>query len=326
MSDVRILHRSNLLAAALLAAALAVCPSDAVGQRPPITALAFAPDGRSLVCASQAGLQVLHWPSLKPSRRLAPPDVNLHDLAFAPGRDRLAVAGGTPSESGTVTILAWPKLDVLQTLAGHTDSVMAVVWLDQGHVAAGALDHAIGVFDTTTGKRTATLSGHSRGVRGLCVLGQQQMLVSSGMDSSLRVWKPDGRKSPLARSLNQHIRPVRAVRLRPANSGLPLVASISEDRTVRFWQPTIGRMVRFARLTSRPLDAAWLPDGSGVAISCVDGHVRIVDPATVRVTHDVTGVARWAHAITVHPSDGSVAVGGHNGEVKRIRFRGAVAP
>ena len=35
------------------------------GQPPPITDMAFAPDGKSLVSCSQTGLQVFSWPELQ---------------------------------------------------------------------------------------------------------------------------------------------------------------------------------------------------------------------------------------------------------------------
>ena len=76
-----------------------------------------------------------------------------------------------------------------------------------------------------------------------------------------------------------------------------MVASISEDRTVRFWQPTIGRMVRFAKLESKPLDIVWLSDGRHVAVSCEDGHVRLIDPATVQVAADIPVFSSWAYCI-----------------------------
>ena len=37
-----------------------------------------------------------------------------------------------------------------------------------------------------------------------------------------------------------------------------MVASASADRTIRIWQPTIGRLVRYVRLEAEPLSIAWL--------------------------------------------------------------------
>jgi WD40 repeat protein len=122
----------------------------------------------------------------------------------------------------------------------------------------------------------------------------------------------------LIRSLSIHTRRVHNLALRPGNGGLPMVASVSDDRTVRLWQPTIGRMVRFARLKSRPLDAAWFADGSRVVVACTDGHVRVVDPVSVKVTHDIPALEGWAYSLAVHPTDGSILVGGQDGRVRRL--------
>ena len=97
-----------------------------------------------------------------------------------------------------------------------------------------------------------------------------------------------------------------------------MVASVSDDRTVRLWQPTIGRMVRFARLNSRPLDVGWLPVGSRIVVTCSDGHLRLVDPVEVKVTKDLPAVEGWAYSLAVHPSDGSVVVGGSAGRLRRV--------
>ena len=80
-------------------------------------------------------------------------------------------------------------------------------------------------------------------------------LVSAGVDQSVRVWDLESAK--LIRSLNQHTKPVHALALRPTEVGLPMVASAAGDRTIRLWQPTIGRMVRYVRLDAEPLNIAW---------------------------------------------------------------------
>jgi WD40 repeat protein len=81
-------------------------------------------------------------------------------------------------------------------------------------------------------------------------LNDKKTLVSAAIDQSLRVL--DAESGELDRSLDQHTGPVHALALRPAHKGLPMLASAAGDRSVRIWQPTIGRMIRYARLESAP--------------------------------------------------------------------------
>ena len=97
-----------------------------------------------------------------------------------------------------------------------------------------------------------------------------------------------------------------------------MVASAAADHTIRFWQPTIGRMVRYVRLASAPLDIAWLHDGVRIVAACADGRVRVIDAETVEVTGDLPAVGRLAYSLAVHPTDGSVIVGGQGGELRRV--------
>jgi len=97
-----------------------------------------------------------------------------------------------------------------------------------------------------------------------------------------------------------------------------MVASAAGDRTIRFWQPTIGRMVRYVRLESAPLEIAWLNDESHIAAACIDGRVRIIDADTVEVRMDLPALDAWAYALAVHPTDGSLALGGPDGQVRRV--------
>ena len=97
-----------------------------------------------------------------------------------------------------------------------------------------------------------------------------------------------------------------------------MVASAAGDRTIRFWQPTIGRMVRYIRLDAEPLDVAWSADGLQIFASCVDGGVRAIDPVIVKIVDTMPAIDGWAYAIAVHPTDNSLAVGGSDGQVKRV--------
>ncbi|MGY8771217.1 MAG: WD40 repeat domain-containing protein [Pirellulales bacterium] len=292
--------------------------SSARSAEPPVTALAFAPDGNSVIACSQSGLQVYSWPELDQQKQLKVSAINLHDIAFSPSGDRLAVGGGSPAEDGSVEILSWPSGKSLQVLRNHSDSVTSVAWRDDSSLASASLDSTVNIWDLKTEKPILTLSGHSRGVSSICFLPDQNTLVTTGIDQSLRVWNSDSAEQ--IHGLIIHTQPVHDLATRPVSEGLSMVASASADRTVRLWQPTIGRMVRFAKLKSIPLNVAWLANGSKVAACCTNGHVYVIDPDTVEVTHDIPVVDGWAYSMGVHPTDGTLAVGGSDGQLRRIKI------
>lgn len=283
---------------------------------PPITALAFSLDGKSVVACSQAGLHVYDFPTLNLQRMIEVETHNIHTLAFSPDGDQLAVGGGNPATEGIIGIFSWPQGKLLRMLREHHDSVTAVAWRDASSLVSASLDRRIILWDLSTDTIIQQLEGHSRGVSSLCFLNDKETLVSTSVDQNVRVW--DLASGELIRSMNNHTLPVHDLALRPDVSGLPMIVSAGDDRTVRFWQPTIGRMVKFARLKEAPLNVAWLNNGSRIVAACVDGAIRLVDPDSVEVTGEIPALDGWAYALAVHPTDGSIVVGGPNAQVRRI--------
>ncbi|MYA69394.1 hypothetical protein F4009_13480 [Candidatus Poribacteria bacterium] len=283
---------------------------------PPITALAFSHDGKYVVACSQAGLHIYDFPTLNLQRTIEVSARNIHALAFSPDGDRLAVGGGDPATQGIIEIFSWPEGRSIRSLRAHRDSVTAVAWRDASSLASASLDRRIILWDLPTESPIQQLEGHSRGVSSLCFLNDKERLVSTGVDQSVRVW--DVTSGTLMRNMNNHTLPVHHLALRPGTSGLPMIVSAGDDRTVRFWQPTIGRMVKFARLKAAPLDVAWLNNGARIVAACADGAIRLVDPDSVEVTGEIQALKGWAYALAVHPTDGSIVVGGPNAQVRRI--------
>ena len=291
--------------------------------KPPITDIAVAPDGNSLVTVSQIGIQIFKWPELQRTRAIPTASANLHCVAFAPQTGLLAVGGGDPGENGTVEIFSWPATERIAKFNGHQDSVRSIAWVNPTRLLSASIDRDVKLWNVAKPADSApittslaTFRGHSRSVDAICLLETHNTLVSAGVDQSLRVW--DLKTGKLVRSLNQHTKPIHALALRPSGSELPLVASTAGDRTIRFWQPTIGRMVRYVRLDVEALDIAWVRDGSHIVATCVDGQVRVVDADEVRVVQTLPAVQGWAYTIAVHPSDGSLIVGGSNGQLVRV--------
>ncbi|MEM9368704.1 MAG: hypothetical protein AAGD07_22155 [Planctomycetota bacterium] len=175
---------------------------------------------------------------------------------------------------------------------------MDVVWLSEATMASASLDHHVHVWHLGEANPQRVLSGHSRGVTALACLDEQQLLISGGLDASIRVWNRETWQ--MERSLTIHTGPVTALEVKPAEAGLPMIASASRDRTIRFWQPTIGRMVRFAKTDRVPLDLAWSVDGTLLA-SCDDGSVLCIDPLSVQVQPEVPGDGAPCFALAEGP-------------------------
>ena len=283
---------------------------------PPVNALAFSPDGQTLLACSQNGVAVYEWPSLKLRQVVKTQSPNLQDLVFSPSGNHLAVVGGTPADQGTVELFSWPGCEPKGVLYRHVDSVMSVVWLNDDVLVTAGLDREIYIWDVSAQKVKHRCSGHSRGVRSLVAFPKGDQFVSAGIDNSLRLW--DANQGRLVHSLGIHTASVIQLAARPGPSGLPMVASASEDRTVRLWQPTIGRMVRFIRLPSVPLNIAWIASGDSIVAVCTDGVVRVIDPETVEIVNDVKVSDDWITAVATTPSGNEIVVGDALGKIQRV--------
>lgn len=231
-----------------------------------------------------------------------------------PAGDLIAIAGGAPADEGGVELREIASGDLIAKALPHDDVAHAVAWSPDGAlVATAGHDRLVALLDARTGEIRARLLGHSRPVLAVAFV-DAKLLVSAGGDRSLRVWDVDRREA--VRILDQHTDTVHALALRPAlaKARPPFLASAAADGTVRFWQPAIGRLVRFARLPSPPLDLAWTDEGRFVVAACRDGVVRAIDPETVALTAEWHAVDGWAYAVALRP-DGTVAAGGEGGKL-----------
>lgn len=301
------------LAFVLLAAPLSAAP--------PVTALAFAPDGKSVLVGSQDGLEVRSYPTLESIRALPTEIPNIHDLAFSPDGKTLAVAGGTPGKRGTVEFWSWPDGKTLRSSSSNRDSVYKVAWRsDSAALLTAGGGATVGLIDVGTAKVSRTFEGHSKGVLAVAFLPGDSQFVSAGLDESVRLWSVES--GEVFRSFPNHTRAVTDLAVRPGTNvkAPPTVASVGEDRTVRLWQPTVGRLVRFARLESVPLAAAWSRDGGQLYTACKDGRLRVLDPDTVEVTKTLDGIDDVAYCLAV-AADGHVLLGGRGGQLKRLAIQ-----
>ena len=293
--------------------------STSLSQTYPVTAIALTPNGQ-LVSGSDQGLRVHDTATLKPLREIETEIEKIYSIKSSPDGKRVAITGGTPAELGMVEILRLPGLESLKKFEPFDDIATDIAWKSNDEIVVCSMSGDCCNIRLEK-KRHAPFNVHSKGILALEMLPQGQV-VSAGFDASIRVWPMN--KAKKATVLNNHINAVNGMSLRPNlnhQAGLAMIASVSDDDTIRFWQPTIGRMVRFARLESIPTCVLWNQDGSRAIAGCRDGSIRIVDPETARVLRTIRG-SKWIHCIALDAKSGNLFLGHENG-ILRVKLSSA---
>ena len=300
---------------------LATCMLSLQGAlaAPPITAAAVSPDGKQLIVGSQAGVKIHEASDLVKVDTVKTDLDQVHDLQFSPDGKLLIIAGGVPGESGVVEIISWPAREKIKTIAIHKDLIYRVAWSPAGsEFATASADGSCCVFAYPALQEQTRYTGHSRSVLAIAYLPDGQSLVSAGVDRTLQLW--DCRTGQRIRALDNHLGPVNDLAVRPhvKPNAPPVVVSVSEDRTVRLWQPTIGRLMRFAKLESVPRAAVWSSDGSRIVVGCDDGCLREINPDTIEVGKDKASIGGRIHALLAGPQE-KWLIGGEQSELRLVK-------
>jgi WD40 repeat protein len=68
---------------------------------------------------------------------------------------------------------------------------------------------------------------------------------------------------------------------------------------------------------AEPLSLAWTPDGDWLVAACTDGHLRVMEPATMRIERTMPVLDGWAYSVAIG-EDNVALVGGSAGQLKRV--------
>jgi WD40 repeat protein len=280
---------------------------------PPITAAALTPDKTGVVIGSQTGLRLLNWPDLSDARTLPTELQNIHHTSFSPDGQRLLIVGGVPGESGTAELLNWSDGTLVRRATIHADVIYEASWSPNGQTfVTASADGFCKVVEAATGEVRTQFNGHSRAVLAAIFLDEDHC-ISGGVDQTIRIWKAtDG---TLLRTLNNHTQTVNGLTMPPNSTGGPtdLLASISEDRTVRLWQPRIGRLVKFAKLPSQPRCIVWSADAGTLNIATNEGMIHRIDVTTMKTTAEMMTTVGRIHELLLDSDRHMMFVAGQNG-------------
>ncbi len=138
----------------------------------------------------------------------------------------------------------WRRNELINAI--HADAWYAVPHPTEPLVAIGprdvAADQTIAIWDLETGRRVATLAGHSGIVNGLAFSSDGSRLATANGDGSIRVW--DARTGQQQLELRGHAGLVSNVSFSPDGRWL---ASYGAEGTVRVWALDLDELAEIAR-------------------------------------------------------------------------------
>lgn len=246
-----------------------------------------------------------------------------------------------------------------RVLRFHDGAVNAVATLPGGCIASGGEDNRIAIWCGEAGKPAHVLEGHEAKVTSLAVLEGGKVLASGSFDRTVRVWDlPAGSAS---RVLTEHPGPVTSLASSvdgrgvvsgdmegnvrhsrigvdagpsPLALGTPVTALVvapdgelilaGADGQLRFSRP--GEAIAEIEVETIPLASLALsPDGKLIATAGLRGGIAIVERASRKILHRLTGPGLPVWSLVFDTGDSSLLSGGADRVIRRWDATGGVA-
>eukprot|EP01087_Luapelamoeba_hula_P013721 TRINITY_DN3941_c0_g1_i1.p1 TRINITY_DN3941_c0_g1~~TRINITY_DN3941_c0_g1_i1.p1 ORF type:complete len:417 (+),score=74.61 TRINITY_DN3941_c0_g1_i1:1008-2258(+) len=174
---------------------------------------------------------------------------------------------------------------VVSSHAVHSSSKPGILCVDihpnQNLVLTGGVDKNVVLFDRSSQTIAATLTGHSKPVTDVLFHPEQQLLVSTSKDKTVRFWTPEQDRYAAAQTLRIHEGEVVGASLHPTGDYL---ASGSTDSSWAFVDIQAARALAHVR-TDEPEAIQCIsfhPDGMILGTGTVGSRVRVWDLKTTR--------------------------------------------
>ena len=160
---------------------------------PPLTALAYRPDGKLLAVGAHKAVLFIDPATGDVTGQISVQRGKVTALAFSPDGQQLAVASSTPGTAAEVLLYVvahnLADLRLQHVLAGHKDAILDLAFRPDGkQLASTGYDRLIKLWDVATGKELRTLKDHSDAVYGLAFSPDGRLLGSAAADRAVKVW------------------------------------------------------------------------------------------------------------------------------------------
>lgn len=276
-----------------------------------VTALAFRPDGKELAVGGYHEVTIWDAATGKLLRRVKNVEERTYALAYSADGAVLAVAGGTPGQSGEISLYDPAKATLVRTLGMTSDVAFCVAFNPAGtKLAAGAADRSIRIYDLKTGREERLIEDHADWVMGLAWSADGKQLVSASRDKTSKVF--DVATGESVATYPGHSETVYSVAF---SSDGKLVYSAGADKRIHVWNPADGKQSATITGYGGEVFRVILRDGQ-LYSSSADKTAREHKAADRAQVRSLTGHKDYVYALDVNSATKRLATGSFDGEVR----------
>jgi len=274
----------------------------------PIVALAFKPDGKQL--AASGYHEVTFWSlSGQLEERFTNLPQHVRSLAFHPGGEYLAVAGGQPGRSGELSIFRLESRLRETNLLQTGDEMLSVAFSSDGkRLACAGTDNAIHVYDWESRKKINTIQQHADWVTSICFNTNATQIASASRDRTARIYD----------SVSGNLE----VTYTAQNAALYVIAFLSDgkmlsggrDKALHIWDAKEGKKKN--EITGLGGDIyALITAEDNLFTAGADGLVREYSGSDRKQEQVFKGHGDAVYSLAYHAASGKLASGSYDGVI-----------
>lgn len=278
------------------------------GHSHPINSVAFSPDGKRIVSASD-DWTVKIWDSRTGSllHSLEGHQKVVESVSFSPDGRYVASA----SNDGAIMLWDVKTGERVRAFTGHTSGVTDVAFSPDGkRIVSGSYDESARVWDVKTGALLLTLKDGYELIQSCSFSPDGNSIVTGESSGVVTFW--DAHNGKRLRTMTGHSGTVNDVTFSPDGN---LLASAAGDGVVLWEMEEKGRTVLLGH-TAPLLSAAFSPDGTKVATGAEDMTVRIWDARKGSVIQTMKGHDDFVFHVAFSPDGKEVVSASQDGTVR----------
>ena len=190
----------------------------------------------------------------------------------------------------------------VQSFIGHAAEITCVCFVGSHAICSASHDTTLSLWNLKGGYRMATMTAHTRSVRGCAADVGGKVLVSVSWDAHVRVWNGrTGKPTCTLATKGGRSSPINCISFHPTSD--QLIAVGSWDTTVKIWDVFSQKRVKVLKGHRTSVQAcAYAPSGRHIVSAALDGEVKVWSTKSGTAVGTITGHSGPVTALSYTPS------------------------